>query len=163
MAAEKDRGDGGLASSCLTLSPPADSPKRVTRLGSPPNAAMFCCTHCRANRWSRKPEFWEPNGTSGELEKPKTKLCQWRSAIRHMQTVQIHTVGPVVDSDNYDILGDSKGTAIVVLKTASAELEIALLLSMPLRPYRGLFCLHRITKTRLPSCCRASHLVECRH
>ncbi len=28
--------------------PPADSPKRVTLEGSPPNAAMFSCTHFRA-------------------------------------------------------------------------------------------------------------------
>src|SRR5690242_21785173 len=36
------------ASSRSTAPPPADWPAMVTRVGSPPNAAMFCCTHSRA-------------------------------------------------------------------------------------------------------------------
>jgi hypothetical protein len=31
-----------------TLNPPADSPKIVTREGSPPKRAMLRCTHCNA-------------------------------------------------------------------------------------------------------------------
>jgi hypothetical protein len=37
--------DNGDAISALTANDPADSPKIVTFLGSPPNAAMFFCTH----------------------------------------------------------------------------------------------------------------------
>lgn len=37
--------------------PPALSPKIVTELGSPPNAAMFCWIHRRAIVWSFKPMF----------------------------------------------------------------------------------------------------------
>ena len=37
----------GEAASMLTAIPPADSPKIVTRAGSPPNFAMFALTHCR--------------------------------------------------------------------------------------------------------------------
>jgi len=35
-----------------TETPPAENPKIVTLFGSPPNAAMFCCTHLRAAIWS---------------------------------------------------------------------------------------------------------------
>ena len=38
--------DSGEAISALTAIDPADSPAMVTFFGSPPNAAMFCCTHC---------------------------------------------------------------------------------------------------------------------
>lgn len=31
---------------------PALCPNKVTREGSPPNAAMLACTHCSASRWS---------------------------------------------------------------------------------------------------------------
>jgi hypothetical protein len=37
----------GIDSSVVTLIAPADSPATVTRPGSPPNAAMFSCTHRR--------------------------------------------------------------------------------------------------------------------
>ncbi len=36
---------------------PALSPKIVTLCGSPPNAAMFLCTHWSARRWSSRPTF----------------------------------------------------------------------------------------------------------
>lgn len=39
----------------MTLKEPALYPDMVTRLGSPPNAAMFFCTHLRAATWSLKP------------------------------------------------------------------------------------------------------------
>ncbi len=38
----------GIPSSVVTLMAPADSPATVTRAGSPPNAEMLSCTHCRA-------------------------------------------------------------------------------------------------------------------
>ena len=44
----------------------------VTFAGSPPNAAMLFCTHCRAKRWSKKPTFRDVNGISGDPEKPNT-------------------------------------------------------------------------------------------
>mmetsp|Transcript_40546 Transcript_40546/g.53191 ORF Transcript_40546/g.53191 Transcript_40546/m.53191 type:complete len:209 (-) Transcript_40546:38-664(-) len=34
---------------------PALCPNSVTELGSPPNAAMFCCTNLNARRWSWRP------------------------------------------------------------------------------------------------------------
>ncbi len=48
----RDIGETRCAS---TAPPPADSPKIVTRSGSPPNAAMLRCTHCSAASWSRYP------------------------------------------------------------------------------------------------------------
>ena len=39
----------------LTEIEPADSPATVTRPGSPPKAAMFFRTHCRAATWSSNP------------------------------------------------------------------------------------------------------------
>ena len=47
--------DSGEAMCALTEIDPADSPAIVTRFGSPPNAAMFFCTHCSAATWSRRP------------------------------------------------------------------------------------------------------------
>ena len=38
----------GLATSTFTLHDPADSPKMVTRFGSPPNTSIFFCTHSSA-------------------------------------------------------------------------------------------------------------------
>jgi len=35
--------------------PPADSPKTVTRSGSPPKTWMFSLIHSKANLWSRSP------------------------------------------------------------------------------------------------------------
>ena len=43
------------AISALTEMEPADSPAIVTCRGSPPNAAMFRCTHCSAATWSSIP------------------------------------------------------------------------------------------------------------
>lgn len=40
-----------------TLTPPADSPKIVTRAGSPPNAAMLARTQRSAASWSRSPQL----------------------------------------------------------------------------------------------------------
>ena len=39
----------------LTLAAPADSPKTVTLLGSPPNERMFLCTQAMAACWSHRP------------------------------------------------------------------------------------------------------------
>ena len=47
----------GIASRVPTDMPPADSPAIVTLAGSPPNAAMFCCTHSRAAIWSSMPRL----------------------------------------------------------------------------------------------------------
>ena len=45
----------GEATSVQTFTPPADSPKIVTRAGSPPNAAMFRFTQRSAASWSYVP------------------------------------------------------------------------------------------------------------
>ena len=45
----------GVATRVWTENPPALSPKIVTRLGSPPKAAMFRCTHFSPSSWSMKP------------------------------------------------------------------------------------------------------------
>ena len=45
----------GEVISVVTQPPPADSPKSVTSLGSPPNAAMLSRTHSRAATMSRNP------------------------------------------------------------------------------------------------------------
>ena len=45
----------GVAMSVFTLQEPADSPKIVTRSGSPPNAAMLSRTHSSAAIWSSTP------------------------------------------------------------------------------------------------------------
>jgi hypothetical protein len=55
MAAEKSPFARGDESRCNTLAPPADSPKTVTRVGSPPNAVMFRRTHSSAVIWSASP------------------------------------------------------------------------------------------------------------
>ena len=47
--------ESGEAISALTEIDPADSPAMVTRFGSPPNAAMFFCTHRSAATWSSRP------------------------------------------------------------------------------------------------------------
>ena len=45
----------GLPESTPSPKAPDDSPKIVTRFGSPPKAAMFCCTHCKAAMLSMSP------------------------------------------------------------------------------------------------------------
>ena len=45
----------GEVSSIATAVPPADSPNRVTRDGSPPNARMLSCTQRSAATWSSSP------------------------------------------------------------------------------------------------------------
>ena len=47
--------DSGEAMRELTEKEPADSPKTVTLLGSPPKAAMLRWTQARAAAWSRRP------------------------------------------------------------------------------------------------------------
>jgi hypothetical protein len=59
----------GRASRVVTLIAPADSPKTVTRSGSPPKAAMFSRTQRRAASWSRIPRF---AGTPGSSANPST-------------------------------------------------------------------------------------------
>ena len=46
-----------LIMSAETLPAPADCPNMVTLWGSPPNAAMFLCIHCRAALWSHSPKL----------------------------------------------------------------------------------------------------------
>ena len=55
MAVPKRPAARGEPSSVPTLMPPADSPKIVTRAGSPPNWAMLSRTHSRAAIWSPMP------------------------------------------------------------------------------------------------------------
>jgi hypothetical protein len=45
----------GIDRSAAMQPAPADSPKTVTRSGSPPNAAMLSCTHRSAATWSSSP------------------------------------------------------------------------------------------------------------
>jgi hypothetical protein len=47
--------DKGDVINALTSSDPEDTPKIVTFAGSPPNAAMFLCTHRSAAIWSSMP------------------------------------------------------------------------------------------------------------
>ena len=53
--------EAGRASWSMTLTPPPDWPKIVTRAGSPPNAAMLRCTHSSAATWSRSPRLSWPS------------------------------------------------------------------------------------------------------
>lgn len=59
----------GLASSAPILMAPADSPKTVTRSGSPPNSAIESRTHSSAASWSRRPGL---AGASGKRPNPST-------------------------------------------------------------------------------------------
>ena len=59
----------GIASSAATDPPPADSPKTVTRSGSPPKAAMLSRTHSRAATWSSRPRL---AGAPSICAKPST-------------------------------------------------------------------------------------------
>ena len=45
----------GEATSMQVSTAPADSPKSMTRAGSPPKAAMLRCTHFSAAIWSMSP------------------------------------------------------------------------------------------------------------
>src|SRR5688572_1900859 len=47
--------DKDEAINALTDTEPADSPAMVTLVGSPPKAAIFCCTQRKAATWSNKP------------------------------------------------------------------------------------------------------------
>jgi len=69
MARAKRPAARGATIMLVTLMAPADSPKIVTLPGSPPNAAMFCCTHSNAAIWSSSPRF---TGASGSSAKPST-------------------------------------------------------------------------------------------
>ena len=55
MARWKSPAASGVAIRVFTLHDPADSPKIVTRSGSPPKAAMLSRTHSSAATWSRTP------------------------------------------------------------------------------------------------------------
>jgi hypothetical protein len=68
MRAEAMGSEGQAREWWSTEAPPADSPKRVMREGSPPKEAMLSRIHSRARRWSRRPGFWCPCGLPG---KPK--------------------------------------------------------------------------------------------
>ena len=54
-ATEKRPKDCGATRWVLTLPAPELCPKIITLSLSPPNAAMFCCTHRMAWRWSAWP------------------------------------------------------------------------------------------------------------
>ena len=47
----------GMANSAAMDPAPADSPKTVTRSGSPPKEVMFSRTHSRAASWSSRARF----------------------------------------------------------------------------------------------------------
>jgi len=55
MALWNNPSAAGTASKAVTLMAPADSPKIVTLLGSPPKAAMLSRTHRNAATWSSRP------------------------------------------------------------------------------------------------------------
>jgi hypothetical protein len=61
-----------VAINVVTALPPADSPNTVTFDGSPPKAAMFCCTHSSAATWSRNPRL-DSNGRSGVEKREKSR------------------------------------------------------------------------------------------
>ncbi len=52
----------GAPSRAPTLMAPADSPKTVTRAGSPPKASMFSRTQVRAAIWSSRPRLAGASG-----------------------------------------------------------------------------------------------------
>ena len=53
MACLKYAQEEGVATCVLTDDPPALSPNKVIRLGSPPNASMFDLTQAMDSRWSK--------------------------------------------------------------------------------------------------------------
>ena len=57
----------GMAISAAMQPAPDDSPKTVTRPGSPPKAAMLSWTQRSAATWSRSPRF---AGAPGKFPKP---------------------------------------------------------------------------------------------
>ncbi len=69
MARRKSPAARGMASSAATDPPPADSPKTVTRSGSPPKARMLSRTHCSAATWSSSPRL---AGAPSICAKPST-------------------------------------------------------------------------------------------
>lgn len=64
-----------------------------------------------------------------------------------MSEVRTRTIGTIVDGDNYDILIDSEGAAIVVAKTCCSKLKVPLDLSVPLHSDEIPGYLHQITRT----------------
>ena len=61
----------GMTSRAAMEPAPADSPKTVTRSGSPPNAAMFSRTQRSAATWSSSPRL---AGAPGSWAKPSTPI-----------------------------------------------------------------------------------------
>ena len=59
-AAEKRPAARGSTSRCATDAPPADTPKTMTRAGSPPKAAQLSRTHASARSWSPRPRLSPP-------------------------------------------------------------------------------------------------------
>ena len=72
MAAANSPAADGVAISVVTALPPADSPKTVTRPGSPPKAAMLSRTHSSAAIWSRSPRLLS-TGRSGVAYRVKSR------------------------------------------------------------------------------------------
>ena len=69
-----------------TMLPPALSPIIVTRLGSPPNAAIFSYIHCRARRVSLKPLMVLP---SSWISLPYKKSHEERRSLTKTATTDI--------------------------------------------------------------------------
>lgn len=87
---------------------------------------MFSCTHCKAKRWSRKPEFLSPAGISGLLEKPNT-VPQSVDTIEQAEVALPQlTIGSVICCYYHHILVHSKGATIVASIRNRAKYEIAL-------------------------------------
>ena len=70
-AAAKSPFDRSDTTCVETAEAPADSPKIMTRSGSPPKAAAFCWTHRIAARWSCVPKLpCEPSGVAAATSCP---------------------------------------------------------------------------------------------
>ena len=66
----------------MMMPAPADSPNRVTRSGSPPNAAMLSCTQRSAASTSRRPRL-ESNRRRGAVEFGQVEESQSAEPIVH--------------------------------------------------------------------------------
>ena len=67
MSPRNNPAAAGTPGSAAQAPPPADWPATVTLAGSPPNAAMFSCTHSKARIQSSTPRL---TGASGISRKP---------------------------------------------------------------------------------------------
>ena len=96
IAAVNSPAAAGLPSSVVTMPPPADSPNKVTRSGSPPNAAMLSRTQVSAAKTSRRPRLVakRPIVERREVEEPQRTQP---IVHRHHDDVTAHSqLAPVV-------------------------------------------------------------------